>query len=410
MTTVKRQQLKYILSDFLMLEVGWFVFNVVRYLSLPGLSEVSFLSFYLDPVVQWGQIVVPAGMIGLYALSGTYNRSGTLYRSRLEEMFNTVVVSFVGMLGIFFAVLINDDIPERLDNYEILGVLFLCLALPAGLSRYWITTRTARKIKRGLYVVNTLVIGASADNESRLRRISRSSVRSGLRLAGCVDVDEACPGDSIAGLPVLRGRSVGELCSELGIGALVVLPSPQGVGRTAELIDNMYRHGLPIFVPADLYDLMAFRPRFSAVVSEPLVDITNANIPPSVANMKRASDAFLAGLALVALSPLMALIALAVRLDSPGPVLYRQVRVGRHKRLFKVNKFRSMCVDAEPDGPALSRPGDPRITRLGRVLRKYRLDELPQLWNVFVGDMSLGRARNVNFLSSRYSPAVPATR
>lgn len=101
MTTVKRQQLKYILSDFLMLEVGWFVFNVVRYLSLPGLSEVSFLSFYLDPVVQWGQIVVPAGMIGLYALSGTYNRSGTLYRSRLEEMFNTVVVSFVGMLGIF---------------------------------------------------------------------------------------------------------------------------------------------------------------------------------------------------------------------------------------------------------------------------------------------------------------------
>lgn len=389
MTTVKRQQLKYILSDFLMLEVGWFVFNVVRYLSLPGLSEVSFLSFYLDPVVQWGQIVVPAGMIGLYALSGTYNRSGTLYRSRLEEMFNTVVVSFVGMLGIFFAVLINDDIPERLDNYEILGVLFLCLALPAGLSRYWITTRTARKIKRGLYVVNTLVIGASADNESRLRRISRSSVRSGLRLAGCVDVDEACPGDSIAGLPVLRGRSVGELCSELGIGALVVLPSPQGVGRTAELIDNMYRHGLPIFVPADLYDLMAFRPRFSAVVSEPLVDITNANIPPSVANMKRASDAFLAGLALVALSPLMALIALAVRLDSPGPVLYRQVRVGRHKRLFKVNKFRSMCVDAEPDGPVLSRPGDPRITRLGRVLRKYRLDELPQLWNVFVGDMSL---------------------
>ncbi len=173
MTTVKRQQLKYILSDFLMLEVGWFVFNVVRYLSLPGLSEVSFLSFYLDPVVQWGQIVVPAGMIGLYALSGTYNRSGTLYRSRLEEMFNTVVVSFVGMLGIFFAVLINDDIPERLDNYEILGVLFLCLALPTGLSRYWITTRTARKIKRGLYVVNTLVIGASADNESRLRRLRR---------------------------------------------------------------------------------------------------------------------------------------------------------------------------------------------------------------------------------------------
>lgn len=389
MTAVKRQQIKYILSDFVMLEIGWFVFNVVRYISLPGLSELSFASFYRDPAVHWGQLIVPLAMVGLYTLSGTYNRSGTLYRSRLEEMFNTVVVSFVGMLGIFFAVLINDDIPERLDNYEIMAVLYVCLALPAGVARYCITTATARRIRRGDYVVNTLVIGASADNEARLRRICRSSARSGLRIAGCIDVDGCYSDDTIAGQPVLRGRGIGEFCAELGIGALVVLPSPKGVGRTAELIDGVYRRGLPVFVPADLYDIMAFRPRFSSVVSEPLVDITNANIPPAVANMKRAADTVLAAIGLVVLSPLMLLVGLAVRLDSPGPVFYRQERVGRHKRLFKVNKFRSMCVDAEPDGPALSRPGDPRITRLGRVLRKYRLDELPQLWNVLVGDMSL---------------------
>ena len=100
-------------------------------------------------------------------------------------------------------------------------------------------------------------------------------------------------------------------------------------------------------------------------------------------------DILLAGIGLVALAPLFLIIAVAIRLDSPGPVFFRQERVGRKGRIFRIFKFRTMRVDAPATGPALTIGEDPRITRVGRFLRHYKLDELPQLLNVLRGEMSL---------------------
>ena len=100
-------------------------------------------------------------------------------------------------------------------------------------------------------------------------------------------------------------------------------------------------------------------------------------------------DIVVSALSLIVLSPVLAAIAIAVKCDSKGPAIYRQQRIGLHKKPFMINKFRTMRIDAEDCGPALSRHDDPRITPLGHFLRKYRLDELPQFWNVLIGDMSL---------------------
>ena len=105
--------------------------------------------------------------------------------------------------------------------------------------------------------------------------------------------------------------------------------------------------------------------------------------------MKRLFDLALTIPGLFLLSPLFLLIAVWVRMDSPGPAIFRQVRVGRHGREFRIFKFRTMRADAESPGPLVSRGDDPRITRCGRFLRKYKLDELPQLLNVLAGEMSL---------------------
>ena len=134
---------------------------------------------------------------------------------------------------------------------------------------------------------------------------------------------------------------------------------------------------------------MTLRPRLTSVTNEPLVDITNANIPAATVNLKRLGDIVVSSVALILLMPVYAVLALSVRLDSPGPVFYRQCRIGYHKRPFDIIKFRTMRTDAEEAGPALSADEDPRITRLGKILRKYRLDELPQFWNVLKGEMSL---------------------
>ncbi|WP_088278866.1 sugar transferase [Ideonella sp. A 288] len=104
---------------------------------------------------------------------------------------------------------------------------------------------------------------------------------------------------------------------------------------------------------------------------------------------KRLFDLLAAGLGLLLIAPLLLVVALVVRLDSPGPVFFRQERVGRHGRLFRIHKFRTMRVDAPSLGPAVTVGADPRITRAGRVLRHWRLDELPQFLDVLAGDMSL---------------------
>ncbi|WP_317235229.1 sugar transferase [Niabella ginsengisoli] len=105
--------------------------------------------------------------------------------------------------------------------------------------------------------------------------------------------------------------------------------------------------------------------------------------------MKRLTDILISFWAMVILLPVVLIVAINILVNDKGPVIYKQKRVGKDGKLFYIYKFRSMVVDAEPNGPQLSSDDDIRVTRLGRTLRKWRLDELPQLWNIFIGDMSL---------------------
>ena len=133
----------------------------------------------------------------------------------------------------------------------------------------------------------------------------------------------------------------------------------------------------------------------------PLVDVTDNNFSPAEQNIKLFLDKVCSVVALLLLSPLFAYIAWRVKKDSPGPVFFRQERIGYLGQPFWMYKFRTMYVNAEENGPSLSYGRDLRVTPFGRIMRKYRLDELPQFWNVLKGDMSLvGPRRNVNISSS----------
>lgn len=250
-------------------------------------------------------------------------------------------------------------------------------------------TANARRIRRGDYVIDTVVIGAGKDNEQRLRKIMRSANRSGLKLIAAIDTDGNAEDDNILGLPVYHSDDVLKTCRDLGAQAVVILPSIDGLSRTTAMLDRLYLLDKPLFVTPDLHVMFGLRPRISQVAAEPVIDITNARISAAAINFKRVGDIVVSALSLIVLSPVLAAIAIAVKCDSKGPAIYRQQRIGLHKKPFMINKFRTMRIDAEDCGPALSRHDDPRITPLGHFLRKYRLDELPQFWNVLIGDMSL---------------------
>lgn len=410
MTEVNKLRLRYMLADFITANIGFFIFDVARFFMVSASTRPATLPGFLGlgPLIL-EQFLVPMGILALNALFGAYNKNNTLFKSRLDETLSIAAVSLCAVFAVFFIALVNDNISERAANYELMASMWLCLFLPAYLLRMAMVSRNAARIRSGQNKFDVVVVGASPAVESRLGKILRSCGRTGMRVIACVDVDNALPAGEFCGVPVLRGDSLACVCREAGAQGLVLLPSALGLNRTARVINELFPLDIPIFVTPDLHSMLALRPRVSSVLGEPLVDITNPRISPAAENFKRLGDICVSAVALVLLLPVFIAIAVAVKLDSDGPVLYRQQRVGWHKKPFMINKFRTMRTDAEADGPALSSADDPRITRVGRTLRKYRLDELPQFWNVFVGEMSLvGPRPERDFYLRRMTERHPA--
>lgn len=390
MQQVTAHRLKYIIADFITAGIGFLLFDIFRFYTLPGELTGTYLwAFLTTGNLIAEQCLVPLLVVVLYSLFGSYNKSNTLYKSRLEETLTTLIVSFIAMLIIFFAALINDNIPERATNYELMIALLASLFIPTFVVRILILRTEARKIRRGDYVIRTIVVGVSPANQSRLAKFMRSSVLNGLRIVAVVDTDNTMTDGEILGLPVCHSTDPVKTCKEIGAGAVIIMPSAKGLSETTAIINKLYPRNLRLFITPDLHTMLGLKPRVSQVTTEPVIDITNARISPAVSNFKRLGDIISSVISLVLLSPVLAAIAVAVKADSKGPAIFRQERIGRHKKPFYIYKFRTMYQNAEDNGPALSSQNDPRITKVGSFLRKYRLDELPQFWNVLIGDMSL---------------------
>lgn len=368
----QRQRIIYVAYDYLMTNIGWLAFNIARFFSLPLDYSGRSLSQWLSssPIIL-GQILFPLMMIGLFAISGYYNRP--FYKSRMDEVLNTLIVSFIGMLIIFFAVLINDDIPERLRNYEMMLILWGCLCLPVYIVRLCVTQSVIRRVRRGELTAPVLVIGSTEQAKMLQELLFHAS--SALRITGNYD-----------------SHSPRDICAEaarLRVDGLIICPQESDIAQTIGLINALYPSNLPLFVTPDLYHSITLRPRVSAVAAEPVINITTANISDTTLNLKRVGDIMLSTMALLALSPVFAAVAILIKRDSQGPVFYRQQRIGYHKKPFDIIKFRTMRPDAEAKGPQLTSEDDPRVTRIGHTLRKYRIDELPQFINVLRGEMSI---------------------
>lgn len=378
MTRNARLRLAYVANDLIMSFVGVVIFEIIRFHNLPAgiyFSDINVWLFH-DLHIIAGMFIFPLMMLALYAVSGYYN--SPRIKSRLDDFRNSVTVAFIGTLLIYFIIIVDDYLPDRIDNYALLGTLWLCLALPVMLGRMVITQfqRRALRAAGGCY---TAVIIGTPEQASRLAAKLRPRHRRTIpryRILDQIDIDSS-------------SALMTERIEALAPDAVLVTPHPLGIAATTELINRLYPLGISICITPDIYRLLASRTRLNDVVGEPLIDITNAALPASTANLKRISDIIGSVLALITLSPLMAAVAAAIRIDSRGPVFYTQERIGFHKQPFRIVKFRTMTPHAEPDGPSLSSEFDPRITRVGRFLRKYRLDELPQFWNVLRGDMSL---------------------
>lgn len=394
MITEKQQRLRYVAGDYLATSLAWFIFNIIRFFQIIPTTQESFPSFrvfYSVNTVILGQIFFPIMMMGLYFLSGYYNRP--LFRSRLDELLTTISTAIFGAVIIFFLALVNDPIPDRASNIELLCILFSLLFGVVYCVRLTITRYGLAKINRGSLTRAMVVIGISNDAKS-LRHRMESTPGRGHKIMAYVDPceeNEHPTTDSFDGLPVLTLKQLAEAKEDMNLTALLI-PEGTTAGETAnfsDVLNRLFPLEIPILVSPNSLQLVSRLNKLGDIAGEPLIDICSARMADSTRNLKRTGDIVVSLLALIALSPLFLVLALLIRRDSKGPIFYTQERIGYHKKPFKIIKFRTMITEAEASGPRLASIGDDRITPLGRFLRKYRLDELPQFFNVLKGEMSL---------------------
>ena len=284
------------------------------------------------------------------------------------------------------------------------GFLLLARMVAHGLRR------TAR---RNGHAARLLIVGAGQLGQEIAGQIQRHG--ESWQLVGFLDDDPAKVGHQVAGVPVLAPLSAleGVIQSQQVDEVIFALPL-RAYERLVELVLNLERWPVEVSVIPDYFDLAFFRSRTDEFLGFPLVRLRASAIEGRARVAKRVFDLAIAIPLLILGVPVFPIIALTIRLDSPGPVLFQQRRVGENCRLFDMWKFRTMVRNADqllsqvveetPDGQILyKRADDPRVTRVGHFLRHYSLDELPQLWNVIKGEMSLvGPRPEVPWLVERY--------
>lgn len=377
---------RYVLTDWVTTNVALLIFNLFRWYFFTETAPL--LEFYTYYQIIGGQVVFPLMMMVIYWLSGYYD--DVMIRSRAQELMTTAGSALLGSISIFFLAVVNDSQWQRSMAIESLFVAFACIFVCVYAGRYVVTAIAKRNRHRQNAIPQGVVIGTGKEAVNIARRINDAATTDSFRIAAFVrisDRDKVAAGCST----VIERNELMSYCRNNAVSHIVLTPSVMSNGREiASLMRLAFELNGALYVTPDVNMVALASKRMFNVVGEPLVCISSPNISNSNKNIKRLSDIVFSSIALIVLSPILLLLAIGIRRDSKGPVLFRQERLGHGGKPFKIIKFRSMVQDAEKDGIArVTVDGDPRITRFGRFMRKYRLDELPQFWNVLVGDMSI---------------------
>ncbi len=334
-----------------------------------------------------------------YQLQGLYRLRRA--RSRVDDFFAVFVGSvFAVMLGVagtvYFQIYYASPESRAIGAYEVSQLVWAAflvfnIALTFG-ARQLLRYVLERRWRAGLGLKRILIAGAGDLGRLVADRILQHR-EFGFHTIGFVD--DRAGGDHLGyrGLPLLGTLSeTSEIIQREQVDHLyVALPLDQHV-RMLEIIETVNRECVDVDVKVvpDLLQFIALRAGLEDLDGVPIIHINDVPLQGLGAALKRVIDVALSGAALLLLAVPYAILALAVRLSSPGPVFYRQERMGLDGKAFTVYKFRSMYHDVEREsGPVWARDDDPRCTPVGRLMRRFDLDELPQFWNVLRGDMSL---------------------
>jgi Undecaprenyl-phosphate glucose phosphotransferase len=353
----------------------------------------------IPPIEQYLTVTPFMGLLVLFAfqIQGLYRVRRN--RSRVDDFFavfvGTILTVFLGIVGTLYiqAYYVPDELKNRgaYEISQIVWALFLTLNVALTYATREVVRETLeRRWRAGIGLKRVLIAGAGDLGRVLADRIFEHQ-ELGCRIVGFID--DRAREDHIAyrGLPLLGTLAeVGDIVSRESIDVLyVALPLEEHM-KMLGLLDATSRELLDVRVVPDLLQFIALRARLEDLDGLPVISINDVPLQGLNTALKRSLDLVISVTGLAVVGVPMAIIAAIVRATSSGPAVYTQERMGLDGKAFNVYKFRTMLLDAENwTGPVWAQDDDPRATAVGRWLRRYDLDELPQLWNVLRGEMSI---------------------
>lgn len=380
--------LVYSIADFIMAMLAWALFFLYR--KRVENVDINWEVIKNDQNFWLGIIIIPIGWLLLYSI---FDRYKDIYRlSRLATLARTFFITFLGVFFLFFTLILDDFVRDyRTYFYSFLTLFGLHFFLTTFV-RMILLTRASRRLKTGLITYNTIIIGSGQRAKTLYEEITGRKKSLGNHFVGFVDTNSSGKNMLSEYLPKLGElQQLNTLINEQAIEEVIIAIETTEHNRLRQILNTLFDFDDKVLVKIipDMYDILLGNVKMSHVYGAVLIEIKQDLMPRWQQLIKRLIDIVASGTLLILLFPLLIYIFIRVRFSSSGPIFFKQERIGLNAKPFNIYKFRSMYTDAEEAGPQLSSEHDIRITPWGKIMRKWRLDELPQFWNVIKGDMSL---------------------
>jgi exopolysaccharide biosynthesis polyprenyl glycosylphosphotransferase len=384
------QVLKYILADIFSAAAAWTLFYSFRKLYIESGKYGTAIPVIFDKQFFSGLIIVLIFWLFLYVLTGTYKN---IYRkSRLREVGQTLLITIIGVIILFFLLLLDDEIQSYRSYYQSVFTLFILHFGFTSIFRFILSSITNHRIHNRIMGFNTILVGSNKNALNLYNEMQSQVKSSGNKFVGFVHVDNknGYSQELIKNIPHLGElNELKKLIEEYKVEEVIIAIESSEHDNIGKIVNELDNGDLIIKVIPDMYDILSGSVKMTSIFGAALIEISREIMPAWEQSVKRLFDITVSAFVLSFFGWVYLIVAIAVKLNSRGPVFYSHERIGWHGKPFMIHKFRSMYVDAEKMGPALSSKHDPRITPLGRFLRKVRLDEIPQFYNVLIGEMSI---------------------
>jgi exopolysaccharide biosynthesis polyprenyl glycosylphosphotransferase len=368
----------FVLLDYVSMTLAWSFFYILRKIWIENTYITFNQTFYL------GISIIPFFWITLFYLQGTYQDIKRMYRIKIT--FLTLSGVCIGSTFLFFLFLLDDIIASYESYYKLillLGIIhFVFLFIP----RIIFVTVLVKKIQKNRISFHTILIGNGNNALQLINEIDNLPVSNGTKFIGYIPSDDR----NNLNLTYLGNLTqIEKIIENYEIEEVIIALDKEDIQVSSKIISYLIGKGIRIKTIPDENDLLKGNIKSNDIFGILLSEISSNEMPEWQISVKRVIDIIFSLVALLILFPLFVLIAFLIKKTSTGPIFYKQNRIGRFGKEFKIIKFRTMFIDAENNGPQLSSSTDKRITKIGKILRKTRIDEFPQFINVLKNDMSL---------------------